>query len=132
MSTRNERFADAVYSLDLRKYGFGEDRGRRCSDCGEGVYRLIAAIDWDPRKEAAKEAAQLAQRKRLYEAAVEKIAANGLAHFLPVLDEVMENGRQRQVSIVNLCRKMHKKRYAAEKFYYRGVRALLGLFQPMK
>ena len=61
-------------------------------------------------------------RRRLVEA--------GLERLLPVLDQVVANGKNRRESIFRLGKIWQTKLVAARRRYYRGTEMLLTFFSP--
>ena len=61
-----------------------------------------------------------------------RLAENGLARLVPVLDQIVKNGKNRQESICNLAVIWRQKKSVARVNYYRGVAALLNQFHSIK
>jgi len=64
--------------------------------------------------------------------AKERLVANGLERLIPVLDQIVINGKYRQESIRMLSKIWHVKWEVARRKYYRGSTTLLTLFSPNK
>ena len=61
-----------------------------------------------------------------------RLAENGLARLVPVLDQIVKNGKNRRESICNLAKIWHVKSEIARRRYYRGSTDLLTFFSPNK
>lgn len=126
MSFRNERMARGFRSLDRLADTIDLGKSRLVSDCGAGARQIRSAADGEeagPRE--GTRAARLAEARR-------RLVESGLARLLPVLDQIARNGRNRRESICNLAAIWRQKKPVARVNYYRGVNAMLALFQPIK
>ena len=126
MSFRNERMAMGFRSLDRLADTIDLGKSRYVSDRGAGARQIRRAADGEaasPREDTRD--ARLADARR-------RLAENGLARLVPVLDQIVRNGKNRQESICNLAAIWRQKKPVARVNYYRGVNALLALFQPIK
>jgi len=97
---------------------------------------LDAAV-WDEACAALDEACAprppyLAMREEKLAQAKERLVANGLERLIPVLDQIVINGKYRQESIRMLSKIWHVKWEVARRKYYRGSTTLLTLFSPNK
>ncbi len=72
------------------------------------------------------------KRHRLLLETEKDLVENDLGHLIPVLEQIVQNGPNRQESIHSLCRIWHVKLATARRKYYRGSKALLGFFSPNK
>jgi len=126
MSYRNERFQRGFLSLDLVNDGDNPEKRDILSDHGEGARRIRSFC------EGRAEDGTATHRGKCIAEARRKLADAGLGRLIPVLDQVVENGRNRQESICRLAVIWRLKKSVARVKYYRGVDALLMLFQPMK
>ena len=61
-----------------------------------------------------------------------RLAENGLARLVPVLDQIVKNGKNRRELICNLAKIWHVKSEIARRRYYRGSTDLLTFFSPNK
>ena len=125
MSYRSERMARGFWSLDALLDGSDPSKNPVLSDNGDGA-RQIRRAPW---VEAARPESAPYRGKCAAEAR-RRLAAAGLARLLPVLDQVILNGKNRRESIGKLAMKRHVTRASAERFYDRGVRDLLAFFSP--
>ena len=145
MNYRNERMARGFRSLDALLEGFDASKLPALSDGGVGARQIRRAAWGDaacayPPSGASREAGSTrgarppylaARGERLAEARM-RLAEAGLARLLPVLDQVVLNGKNRRESICRLAIKRHIPMPSAERFYDRGVSALLTFFSPNK
>jgi len=124
MSYRSERFQRGFLSLDLIKDGDNPEKREILSDHGYGARQIRRAAEWKTELpvEATREEMLAAARRRLADA--------GLGRLVPVLEQIVENGKNRRESICNLAVKRRIPKASAERFYDRGVRALLTFFSP--
>ena len=123
MSFRNERMARKFLSLDKLAETIDLGKSRLVSDGGKGARQIRR--DDDENAQPDTRAARLADaRRRLFE--------SGLKRLLPVLEQIVKNGKNRKESICNLAIIWRVKKEIARRRYYRGVQALLSLFQPIK
>jgi hypothetical protein len=126
VSFRNERMARGFRSLDRLADTIDLGKSRLVSDCGAGARQIRRAADGEeasPREDAR--AARLAEARR-------RLVESGLARLVPVLDQIVRNGKNRQESICNLAAIWRQKKPIARVNYYRGVNTMLALFQPIK
>ena len=130
MSYRNMRMADAHLSLDAIVAGVDAEKSPILSDGGEGALRICRAADAEDEKE--RELQLDNQRFVLLMVAESLLVLAGLERLVPVLEQVVENGANRQESICNLAMTWRLKKPIARVKYHRGVAALLKLFSPSK
>ena len=130
MNYRNERMARGFRSLDAILEGFDASKLPVLSDCGEGA-RRIRREGWGKEACAERPPYRAARGERLAEAR-RRLADAGLARLLPVLDQVVLNGRNRKESIRQLAVKWRIPASSARVKYYRGVAELTKLFSPNK
>ena len=126
MSFRNERMARGFRSLDRLADTVDLGKSRYVSDCGEGARQIRSAADGEEAglREDTRDARLAEARRRLVE--------SGLKRLLPVLDQIVKNGKNRQESICNLAKTWHVKSEIARRRYYRGSTDLLTFFSPNK
>ena len=120
MSFRNERMARKFLSLDKLAETIDLGKSRLVSDGGEGARQIRREDDGakpDTRDERLADA-----RRRLVE--------SGLKHLLPVLEQIVKNGKNRKESIGRLAQIWHVKSEIARRRYYRGSSDLLTFFSP--
>ena len=127
MNYRNERMARGFRSLDALLEGFDASKLPVLSDGGDGA-RQIRRAAWG----MAACAARPPYRERCVAEARMRLAEAGLARLLPVLDQVVLNGKNRRESICRLAMKWRIPTQSARRKYYRGVAELTKLFSPNK
>ena len=128
MSYRNERFYKSFLSLDALACSIDLGKSSTVSDNGEGARRIRYGAEWADDARSMDEP----HRAKCIEKARRRLVESGLSRLLPVLDQVVANGKNRRESILNLAVSRHLKRHSAERFYDRGVRALSMLFSSNK
>ena len=128
MSYRNERFNRRFLSLDLIGYGDNPEKRDILSDNGEGARRIRRAPDLLRDKAAPC----LAARERKLAKARGLLVKAGLARLLPVLEQVVANGKNRRESICRLSKIWHVRLDVARRKYYRGSKTLLTFFSANK
>jgi hypothetical protein len=127
MSYRSERFQNGFLSLDSIKDGDNPEKREIVSDHGEGARQIFTAAEWAAVPES--EPCQATRAEKLAEARRRLVEA-GLARLLPVLDQVVANGKNRRESIFRLGKIWQTKLVAARRRYYRGTEMLLTFFSP--
>ena len=130
MNYRNERMARGFRSLDALLEGVDPAKFPPLSDCGEGA-RRIRRGGWGTAACAERPPYLAAREERLAEAR-RRLAEAGLARLLPVLDQIVLNGRNRRESIRRLAVTWRIPASSARRKYYRGVAELTKLFSPNK
>ena len=127
MNYRNERMARGFRSLDALLEGFDASKLPALSDGGDGA-RQIRRAAWGD----AARSVIAPYRERCVAEARMRLAEAGLARLLPVLDQVVLNGKNRRESICRLAMKWRIPTQSARRKYYRGVTELTKLFSPNK
>ncbi len=127
MNYRNERMARGFRSLDALLEGFDASKLPVLSDGGDGA-RQIRRAAWGD----AACAGRPPYRERCVAEARMRLAEAGLTRLLPVLDQVVLNGKNRRESICRLAMKWRIPTQSARRKYYRGVTELTKLFSPNK
>ena len=130
MSYRNMRMADAHLSLDAIVAGVDAEKTPFLSDGGDGARRICRVADAEAEEE--RDLRLDNQRFVLLLVAEALLVLAGLERLVPVLEQVVENGANRQESICNLAMTWRQKKPIARVKYHRGVAALLKLFSPNK
>ena len=128
MSYRNERFYKSFLSLDCIRDGDNSEKHCFLSDNGEEARRIRYGAEWADDARGMGEP----RRAKCIEKARRRLVESGLSRLLPVLDQVVANGKNRRESILKLAVSRHLKQHSAERFYDRGVGTLLMLFSPNK
>ena len=128
MSYRNERLNRSMMSLEVIVAGITDvSKAMVFSDHGQGVDRMIAALDYDPRSEPRAEVNAARKRKDLLFDAEMQLVEAKKRHLIPVLLLIVENGSNRQESILSLAA-TSKNRNAARKRYFEHRDLLLSFF----
>ena len=127
MNYRNERMARGFRSLDALLEGFDASKLPALSDGGVGA-RQIRRAAWGD----AARSVFAPYRERCVAEARMRLAEAGLARLLPILDQVVLNGKNRRESICWLAMKWRIPTQSARRKYYRGVTELTKLFSPNK
>ena len=128
MSFRSERMMRKFLSLDLLAGTIDLGKSRLVSDGGEGARQIrgeVSAEDGGGGAQPDTRAERLADARR-------RLVESGLGRLLPVLEQIVKNGKNRKESICNLAKTWHVKKKAARLRYYRGSSALLTFFSPSK
>ena len=128
MSYRNLRMAEAHLSLDAIVAGVDAEKSPILSDGGEGARRICRAADAEAEEE--RDLRLDNQRFVLLLVAEALLVLAGLERLVPVLEQVVENGANRQESIFRLSMMRRVKKRSSERFYDRGVKTLLTFFSP--
>ena len=132
MSYRNDRFNKTFHSLDLIGDGDNPEKRSVLSDNGEGARQIRRAADREDDLEAARDIEMENQRFVLLMVAAGMLALCDEDRLVQVLEQIAENGADRQKSICRLSRRWQAKLETARRKYYRGATALLMLFSPNK
>ena len=132
MSYRNDRFNKTFHSLDLIGDGDNPEKRSVLSDNGEGARKIRRAADHEDELEAARDIEMENQRFVLLMVAAGMLALCDEDRLVQVLEQIAENGADRQKSICRLSVMRRVKRASAERFYDRGVKALLTFISANK
>ena len=128
MSYRNMRMADGHLSLDRLLDDIDAEKAPVLSDGGEGARRIYRAAD---AKDGEERELQLDnQRFVLLMVSEALLVLAGLERLVPILEQIVENGANRQESIFCLSMMRRVKKRSSERFYDRGVKTLLTFFSP--
>ena len=130
MSYRGERFQRGFLSLDRINDGDNPEKRDILSDHGDGARQIRSSAERDAALPGS-EPFPATREERLAEAR-RRLAEAGLKRLVPVLDQIVLNGKNRRESICRLAVIWRQKKSVARVKYYRGVDALLALFQPIK
>ena len=118
MSTRNERFADSMLSLETAVEGLDTDKATFFSDHGRSVELMIAAIDYDESAESQAEDDEAKRRdEALFEAEM-RLAEAGKAYLISTLLLIVENGSDIETSL----------KYAKRRTYFLHRKQLINFF----
>ena len=130
MSSRNDRFNDDCLSLDWLEESIDPAKSRIFSDGGVGAERICRAIDREDELDAEMDLELDNRRFVLLMVAEGMLVLCAADRLIPVLEQIVANGANRQESIFRLSVKRRAKRRSSERFYDRGVKALLDFFSP--
>ena len=128
--TRNERFNAGCLSLDKLAESIDAAKSRIFSDRGEGAERICRAVDREDELEAEMDLELDNRRFVLLMVAEGMLVLCGEDRLVPVLEQIVANGANRQESIWRLSVMRRVKKHSSERFYDRGVKALLTFFSP--
>jgi len=122
MSYRNERFNRSMFPLEAMTADMKDaSKARIFSENGEGVERMVTALDYDEAAETtAEERVQATIEDKLFEAKMRLVDA-GKGYLIRVLRLIVENGNDREESM----------RHVAKRTYFRHRNELIRFFsQP--
>ena len=128
MSYRNMRMADAHLSLDSLLEGVDAEKAPVLSDGGEGARRIYRAADAENEEEHELQLDN--QRFVLLLLAEVLLELAGLERLVPVLEQIVKNGANRQESIFRLSKVWHIKKTSAKRRYNRSSKSLMTFFSP--
>ena len=130
MSYRNERLSAGFLSLDSFAESIDPAKSRIFSDNGEGELRICRAVDREDERDAEMELELDNQRFVLLMVAEGMLVLGSAGRLVPVLEQVVANGKNRRESIMQLAMTRRVNKRSSERFYDRGVKALLTFFSP--
>ena len=130
MSSRNERFNASCLSLDGLAKSIDPAKSRVFSDRGEGAERICRAIDREDELDAERDLELDNRRFVLLMVAEGMLVLCAADRLVPVLEQIVANGANRQESIWRLSRTWRMKKHVARVKYHQGVRDLLTFFSP--
>ena len=136
MSTRNDQFNEKMPSLDEFISGF-EDASKiaALSDNGIGAKTMYKTLDESDENMNFVNDDPLSLENQDY---VKLLIFEGMLilskqeKLIPILEQIVKNGKNRQKSIIALATKWRIPRESARRKYYRGVSDLLTLVSPNK
>ena len=128
MSSRNERFNASCLSLDGLAKSIDPAKSRVFSDRGEGAERICRAVDREDELDAERDLELDNRRFVLLMVAEGMLVLCEADRLVPVLEQIVANGANRQESIWRLSRTWRMKKHVARVKYHQGVRSLLELF----
>ena len=121
MSFRNEWMMNMFLSLDRMKQGDNAEKWSVLSDGGRGADAIRDFLDLKEIQD--KEDVERRSRERLNNLK-KQLSQARLGHLIPVLDQIVANGKNRKLSVLRLCEIWRLNKAAARVKYYRGVRHL--------
>ena len=136
MSTRNDQFNEKMLSLDEFISGFeDESKIAALSDNDIGAKTMYKTLDESDENINFVNDDPLSLENQDY---VKLLIFEGMLilskqeKLIPILEQIVKNGKNRQKSITALAIKFRISKASAERKYYRGVRDLLTLISPNK
>ena len=122
MSYRNERFNRSMRSLEVIVTGITDvSKAKVFSDCGTGVRRMLAALDWDTRQVEKRGEGGQRQEDLLFNAEMRLVEA-GKRHLIPVLLLIVENGANREESMKRVPKRTYFRHREALLRFFSGTR----------
>lgn len=129
MSTRNDRLFESFLPLDVLIAGFeDESKIAAFSDCGSGADAIYDALDESDRYAFEDENPALSvgnqnfTKLMIFEGML-KLAK--LERLIPIVEQIVKNGKDRQKSIIALARTQHISYASSERKYHRGIEKLM-------
>lgn len=128
MSTRNERLNQNFVSLDALAEQIDFEKSAILSDHGAGE-KLICGENHDDEMNEIENDNQNFVYLMVFEG---MLTLCGYDRLLPIVEQIVKNGRNRKESITQLSIKWRIPKPSAERKYYRGVNDLLTFVSPNK
>ncbi len=130
--TRNERFAERHLSLETFLEGTDTAKSPILSDNGKEASRIRRAAAGEAELKAEWQAQLGLENRRFVQLLLTEVCLElcGLERLIPVLAQIVRNGRNKQESIRNLAKIWHIKKASAERAYFRGSKRLLTFISP--
>ena len=128
MSTRNERLNRNFISLDALAEQIDFEKSAILSDHGAGE-KLICGENHDDEMNEIEKDNQNFVNLMVFEG---MLTLCGYDRLLPIVEQIVKNGKNRKESITQLSIKWRIPKPSAERKYYRGVNDLLTFVSPNK
>ena len=128
MSTRNERLNRNFVSLDALSEQIDFEKSAILSDHGAGE-KLICGENHDDEMNEIEKDNQNFVNLMVFEG---MLTLCGYDRLLPIVEQIVKNGKNRKESITQLSIKWRIPKPSAERKYYRGVNDLLTFVSPNK
>ena len=128
MSTRNERLNRNFVSLDALAEQIDFEKSAILSDHGAGE-KLICGENHDDEMNEIENDNQNFVNLMVFEG---MLTLCGYDRLLPIVEQIVKNGKNRKESITQLSIKWRIPKPSAERKYYRGVNDLLTFISPNK
>lgn len=128
MSYRNDRFQDSFVSLDAIADSIDLAKARIVSDNGAGAKKIRGE---DTERELEELEINKIQKRKLRNA-ITKLTNAGNKHLIPVLLQIVKNGKDRKESITQLSHRWKMQTPSTGVKYHRGLETLLKIFDPIK
>ena len=128
MSTRNERLNRNFVSLDALSEQIDFEKSAILSDHGAGE-KLICGENHDDEMNEIEKDNQNFVNLMVFEG---MLTLCGYDRLLPIVEQIVKNGKNRKESITQLSIKWRIPKPSAERKYFRGVKTLLTFISPNK
>ena len=128
MSTRNERLNRNFVSLDALAEQIDFEKSAILSDHGAGE-KLICGENHDDEMNEIENDNQNFVNLMVFEG---MLTLCGYDRLLPIVEQIVKNGKNRKESITQLSIKWRIPKPSAERKYYRGINDLLTFVSPNK
>ena len=128
MSTRNERLNRNFVSFDALSEQIDFEKSAILSDLGAGE-KLICGENHDDEMNEIENDNQNFVNLMVFEG---MLTLCGHDRLLPIVEQIVKNGKNRKESITQLSIKWRIPKPSAERKYYRGVNDLLTFVSPNK
>ncbi len=122
MSFRNEWMMNMFLSLDRMKQGDNVEKWSVLSDGGRGADAIRDFLDL--KEIQGEEEEERNRQNEILNNLKKQLSQARLGHLIPVLDQIVANGKNRKLSVLRLCEIWRLNKAAARVKYYRGVRHL--------
>jgi hypothetical protein len=127
--SRQGKFESAMLSTDAL---LSHDKNVCLGDSGACAEKMYSALDGDCVNDALDEPELNGNQQEKLLEAKQKLVSMRLKRLIPILMQIVANGRHRGDSIVNLCRIWNSNINSATIRYYRGRSLLLKAFSPSR
>ncbi len=118
MSTRNERFADGMHSLERMIADCDPGKSPILSDGGIAAEKVYRRLDISLEEEAEAEEALLRRRAERLKEARNRLILLHLERLIPVLEAIVKNGMDHDSIIEDLAITWRKKKARARRLYF--------------
>ena len=122
MSFRNERFMQKFLSLDLLGKDDNAEKWSVLSDGGRGADAIRDFLDL--KEIQGEEEEERNRQNEILNNLKKQLSQARLGHLIPVLDQIVANGKNRKLSVLRLCEIWRQKKAVARVKYHKGVRDL--------
>ena len=122
MSFRNEWMMNMFLSLDRMKQGDNAEKWSVLSDGGRGADAIRDFLDL--KEIQGEEEEERNRQNEILNNLKKQLSQARLGHLIPVLDQIVANGKNRKLSVLRLCEIWRQKKAVARVKYHKGVRDL--------
>ena len=109
-------------SLDLIRQDDNKEKWSVLSDGGQGAEMIRGALDLKAIQ--GEEEKERNRQNKILNNLKKQLSQARLGHLIPVLDQIVANGKNHKSSVLRLCEIWRLNKAAARVKYYRGVRHL--------